>query len=93
MYNSWGPIYIICKKWFTIEQIQCIIKVPDNQVHGANMGPALVLLAPDGPHFGPMNLAMRGLSKSNRETVLVGSVKMLSHAHDYIKYDMVGNGL
>ena len=32
---------------------------PDNKVHGANMGPTWVLSAPDGPHVGPMNLAMR----------------------------------
>ena len=25
-------------------------KYPDNKVHGANMGPTWVLLAPDGPH-------------------------------------------
>ena len=29
---------------------------PDSKVHGANMGPTWVLLAPDGPHVGPMNL-------------------------------------
>ena len=32
---------------------------PDRQVHGANMGPTWVLSAPDGPHVGPMNLAMK----------------------------------
>ena len=32
---------------------------PDNKVHGANMGPTWVLSAPDGPHVGPMNLAIR----------------------------------
>ena len=32
---------------------------PDNKVHGANMGATWVLLAPDGPHVGPMNLAIR----------------------------------
>ena len=32
---------------------------PDNKVHGANMGPTWVLSAPDGPHTGPMNLAIR----------------------------------
>ena len=32
----------------------------DSKVHGANMGPTWVLLAPDGPHIGPMNLAIRG---------------------------------
>ena len=29
------------------------------KVHGANMGPIWVLSAPDGPHVGPMNLAIR----------------------------------
>ena len=32
---------------------------PDNKIHGANMGPPWVLLAPDWPHVGPMNLAVR----------------------------------
>ena len=32
------------------------------QVHGSNMGPTWVLAAPDGPHVGPMNLAIRVLS-------------------------------
>ena len=34
------------------------IGYPDSKVHGANMGPTWVLLAPDGPHIGPMNLAI-----------------------------------
>ena len=33
---------------------------PDSKVHGAHMGPTWVLSAPDGPHVGPMNLAIRG---------------------------------
>ena len=33
---------------------------PDSKVHGANIGPTWVLSAPDGPHVGPMNLAIRG---------------------------------
>ena len=32
---------------------------PDSKVHGAYMGPTWVLSAPDGPHVGPMNLAIR----------------------------------
>ena len=32
---------------------------PDSKVHVANMGPNWVLSAPDGPHVGPMNLAIR----------------------------------
>ena len=30
----------------------------DSKVHGANVGPTWVLSAPDGPHVGPMNLAI-----------------------------------
>ena len=33
---------------------------PDSKVHGANMGPTWVLSDPDGPHVGPLNLAIRG---------------------------------
>ena len=32
---------------------------PDSKFNGANMGPTWVLSAPDGPHVGPMNLAIR----------------------------------
>ena len=32
---------------------------PDSKVHGANMGTTWVLSTPDGPHVGPMNLAIR----------------------------------
>ena len=32
---------------------------PDSKVHGSDMGSTWVLSAPDGPHVGPMNLAMR----------------------------------
>ena len=32
---------------------------PDSKVHGASMGPTWVLSAPDGPHVGPMNFAIR----------------------------------
>ena len=34
---------------------------PDSKVQGANMGPTWVLSAPDGPHFGPMNLGIRAM--------------------------------
>ena len=45
--------------------------IPDNKVHGANMGPTWVLLAPDGPHAGPMNIAIRD------ESILLSSEKTL----------------
>ena len=32
---------------------------PESMVHGANMGPTWVLSVPDGPHVGPMNVAIR----------------------------------
>ena len=35
--------------------------IPDSKVHGANMGPTWVLLAPDGPHVSPMKLAIRDI--------------------------------
>ena len=38
---------------------------PDSKVHGANMGLTRVLSAPDGPHVGPMNLAIRADSKDS----------------------------
>ena len=34
--------------------------VPDSKDHGPDMGPTWVLLAPDAPHVGPMNLATGG---------------------------------
>ena len=37
----------------------CFVIYPDSKVHGANTGPTWVLMAPDGPHFGPMNFAIR----------------------------------
>ena len=37
-------------------------KIPDSKVHEANMEPTWVLSAPDGPHVGPMNLAIRDVS-------------------------------
>ena len=40
-------------------------KPPDNKVHGADMGPTWVLLGPDGPHIGPMNLAIKAIILTN----------------------------
>ena len=31
----------------------------DSKVHGANMEPTWILSAPDEPHIGPMNLAIK----------------------------------
>ena len=35
--------------------------IPDSKVNGANMVPTWVLSAPDGPHVGAMNLAIRDI--------------------------------
>ena len=43
----------------------------DSKVHGANMGPTWVLSVPDGPHVGPMNLAIRVWLISRLENSLV----------------------
>ena len=42
-----------------LEMFYSLNTVRDSKVHGANMGPTWVLSAPDGPHVGPMNLAIR----------------------------------
>ena len=38
--------------------------IPDSKVHGANMGPTWGQQASDGPHVGPMNLAIRDVYRS-----------------------------
>ena len=56
--NRGSALLLICDQW--------ILKgSPDSKFHGANMGPTWVLSAPDGPHVGPMNLA---IWVSNAET-------------------------
>ena len=45
-------------------KLRCI--VADSKVHGASMGPTWVLSAPDGPHVGPMSLAIRSVIRARR---------------------------
>ena len=40
-----------------------LIMVPDSKVHGVNMGPIWGRLDPCGPHVGPMNFAIWGITK------------------------------
>ena len=42
-----------------VKRFQFDRSYPDNNFHGAHMGPTWVLSAPDGSHVGPMNLAIR----------------------------------
>ena len=44
-----------------------INNTPDSKVHGANAGPTWVLSAPDGPHIGPVNLAIRDIMAFGNE--------------------------
>ena len=57
-----------------ILQMHCI---PDNKVHEANMGPTWVLSAPDGPHVGPINLAIRNVSEMIRLGIKLGMVALV----------------
>ena len=47
---------------------------PDSKVHGANMGPSWVLSAPDRPHVGPLNLAIRGMPAACRHCMPAGLI-------------------
>ena len=46
------------------------MQLPDSMVHGAYMGPNRVLSAPDGPHVGPMNFAIRVLTTPHGSKVM-----------------------
>ena len=70
-------------------------RFPDSKVHGANMGPTWVLSAPDGPHVGPMNLAIRGcMNYRPRNMLMVSAVGsqvrfqmhwQISHTRSYVQ--------
>ena len=50
--------------------------IPVSKVHGANMGPTWVLVAPGGPHVGPMNFA---IWDHNMETLF--ALLLMSNLH------------
>ena len=57
-----APIYLHPGEgtvWSRHEKLALRRDYPDSKVYGAIMGPTWVLSAPDGPHVGPMNLAIR----------------------------------
>ena len=64
----------------------------DSKVHGANMGPTWVLSAPDGPHVGPMNLAIWDFmaSTSAQCTSLLCTMNLLLHCN-YVPLSMCTN--
>ena len=49
-FNTWGRKWMICLTY---------VLIPENKVYVANMGPTWVLSAPDWPHDGRMNFAIR----------------------------------
>ena len=53
--------------------------IPDSKVHWANMGPAWVLLAPDRPHVGPMNLAIRDILPKDATLSMLSHLSLLTH--------------
>ena len=53
-------------------------RIPDSNVYGANMGPTWVLSAPDGAHDGPMNLAIRDITKSQKYIITLTQLVMRS---------------
>ena len=59
---------------------------PDSKVQGANMGPPWVLSAPDGPHVGPINLAIGAdaLEVSNFSGVSQGPLGMSDLAQPFV---------
>ena len=52
----------------------------DRKVHGANIRPTWVLSAPDGPHVGPMNLAIR-VGIKNGSMSSLSAAGLCHHTH------------
>ena len=50
--------------------LYCFHSIPDSKVHGVNLGPIWVLSAPDGPHVGPMNLAIRDITPGHGQLIV-----------------------
>ena len=65
--THWSYVSLALSHWYNI----CLKHiVPDSNVHGINTGPTWVLSAPDEPHGGPMNLAIRGSVIAQRDSHL-----------------------
>ena len=66
--------------------------VPDSKVHGANMGPTWILSAPDGPHVGPMSLAIKGGSVMSMMKASVAATSSLTYCDLVTSYADVDLG-
>ena len=58
---------------------------PGSKVHVANMGPTWVLSTPDGPHVGPMNIAIMEDLVYNLTTLYF--VYIFPHLTDFVIID------
>ena len=75
-------------------QIHCWQRniIANSKVHGANMGPTWVLSAPDGPHVGPMNLAVRGGSRPHCLLTITCLIAVNRHIGCRIRYVVTTGG-
>ena len=72
------------------------INNPDSKIHGANMGPTWVLMAPGGPHVGHTNIAIweGNLPSyfSHKPITIIFRVNFFSNAFDQLRgLDKMGN--
>ena len=64
-------ILVYLNTYMGLTWVRHLISIPDNKVRGANMGPIWGRQGPDGPHVGPMNVAI----------VIVSTKVLLSVVH------------
>ena len=57
--NGWAMGFLLWLQTLIVICSDRCNKIPDSKVNGAKTRPTWILLAPDGPHVGPMNLAIR----------------------------------
>ena len=77
------------QRWPTIQvKSSQGIMIPDSKVHGVDMGPTWVLSAPDGPHVGPINLAIRDVVRKKPDTK---EVKLMRGQFVHIMMSWHGN--
>ena len=95
--QSWGQASgsNICTSWALCERVsfnhRCEKRsdfdvVPDSKIRGANMGPTWVLLAPNGPHVGPMNLTIRDGNRNVSCNIFHGTCTWVSCALFWFTY-------
>ena len=63
---------------YTRFRVTIIGFIPDNKVHGASMGPTWVQSAPDGPHIGPMNIAIRDVIPEREGLIIHFDIRFMT---------------